>query len=768
MIQRRKNFTTRYFTTRLNRIVAHVTFIAFILQAISPTTFAQQSSSREPFTEFTRAAKLNAARVEVDASQTSKFTIPATLFGTFTENIWDAVYGGVWAQVLHNPSFEPDYLSAQSVLDATRYGRLVTDPSFGSGYVRVEPLPEATERERTRFIQSSALGLPLPWEALRMTGARYEPRDGEAFNSYRSLLIMGLANREVGVRQGVYLPIHRTGSYVGKLWTKVVSLPNDKRDTRAPLLSISFRRRDQPDDVIARTQVMLDKPEASSQANPTQTSQRAGWIKHEFKLDVPPSKIASLEKVDFCLAVDDERRVFVDNVWLQPADHIEGFDPEIIRAAREMRTPLLRFGGNFVSGYHWQDGVGDMDKRRTMLNQAWGLPEYNHFGTDEFIRLCRLIGAEPQISVNAGSGESEEAAAWVEYCNGAATTKYGAMRARHGHPEPYNVKLWEIGNELWGDFQIGWQTAASNATRYVEFVRAMRKVDPSIKFIATGADIDFYRDWNAALIDAAGSNLDLVSTHLVIGMQPAEQRRRDADDAFTHASDFAVPVAVGRKLDEMRGQFDSHESTRGRVKLAFTEWQFWSPRPQDPRFTNMGGALNSAAFFNMLTRRADFVPISNMSNLVGFAGIHRQRGRTFVTPSYHVFRLYSDTVGWRVAQIKLQTGAYDVRDGNRRAPETSDVPYLDALALLSPDAKTMRVYLINRHQTDAITTNLQTQNFTPSAQATMRRLSGGIDEANTPEQSARIAVKQSEIEARGLEALTLPPRSVSVVELKTR
>ena len=264
MIQRRENFTTRYFTARLKHFTAHITFSLLIFQAmcpaISPVVFAQQASSREPFTNFTRAANSNAARVEVDASQTSKFTIPATMFGTFTENIWDAVYGGVWAQILHNPSFEPDYLSAQSVLDAARYGRLVTDPSFGSGYVRVEPLPEATERERTRFIQSSALGLPLPWEALRAAGARYEPRDGEAFNSYRSLLIMGLANREVGVRQGVYLPIHRTPSYVGKLWTKIVSLPDDKRDERAPLMSISLRRRDQPDDVIARTKSCLINP----------------------------------------------------------------------------------------------------------------------------------------------------------------------------------------------------------------------------------------------------------------------------------------------------------------------------------------------------------------------------------------------------------------------------------------------------------------------------------------------------------------------------
>lgn len=696
----------------------------------------------EPFTEYARDDRASEVNVGVDVRRMAPFGLPPTLFGTFTENIWDAVYGGVWAQILHNPSFEPDHFSAQNVMDAMRYGRLVTDPSFGSGYVRVEPLVEEADRPG-RFARSSALGLPLPWEELRPAGMRYEPRDGDAANSERALMVMGLPKREVGVRQGVYLPAHRVLTYRGSLWTKRVGA--------SAALTISLRRRDRPDEIIARVVLSVSK---------------AVWQRHEFTLEVAKNAIARLEKLDFCLSLADEERVLIDNVLLWPADHIEGFDPEVIQAARALKTPLLRFGGNFMSGYHWQDGVGALERRRTLLNQAWGLPEYNHFGTNEFIRLCRLIGAEPQISVNAGSGDASEAAAWVEYCNGAPSTKYGALRARHGHRAPYNVKYWEVGNELWGDFQIGWQTPEGNARRYLSFARAIKRVDPTVRLIATGADIDFYEKWNQELINRAGDALDLISTHLVIGMQPGEQRRPGADDAFTRAADLAVPVGVGRKLDEMREQIE-----RGRpgAKLAFTEWQFWSLRPEDPRFTNLGGAVNSAAFFNMLARRADFVPLSNMSNLVHFAGIHRQRGTLFVTPSYHVLQLYAEVAHYRPLAIRVRTPMYDVRDGNRRVPQIPDVPYVDALALVSPRGDEVRFYLVNRHTRAEIPAVINTAGFPASGESTLRVITHDrLDAANTPENPALIAISTTTIKNnnRSQLRLTLPPHSISVVTMR--
>ncbi len=722
----------------------------FVLLLVTLAVFcpANAQSTKEPFVEFVRDDSGSNATVTIDAARPANFSLPPTLFGTFTENIWDAIYGGAWAQILHNPSFEPEFLSAQNTSDAVRYGRIVTDPSFGSGFVRVEPLAEEPSEFKGRFLRSTEQGLPIPWEALRRVGVRYEPRTGDAANSERSLLLMGLDGREVGIRQGVYLPIHRTAGYKGSLWTKTIG-------SKAVNINVSIRRRDRPDEILA---------------NASLTANGGEWKRHEFVLSLPKDKIASLEKVDFCLSITEEKRLLLDNVLLAPADSVEGFDPEIIAAARALKTPLLRFGGNFVSGYHWQDGVGELEKRRTLLNQAWGLPEYNHFGTDEFIRLARLIGAEPQISVNAGSGEADEAAAWVEYCNGAPDTKYGKLRAANGHLEPYNVKLWEIGNELWGDFQIGYQTPASNARRYNEFIRAMQAKSPvPLRFIATGADVDFFREWNKELIEKAGRNLDFISTHLVIGMQPGEQLKKDADDAFTHRADFAVPVAVGRGLDLMKAQLNQNPVTRKRTKIAFTEWQFWSPRPEDPRFTNLGGAVNSAAFFNMLARRADFVPISNMSNLVHFAGIHRQRGRTFVTPSYYVLQLYSESKNFRPVNLQLRSSGYDVREGNRRVPEIPNVPNIDALALISPDGKTLRVYLINRNPQTEIPIEFNLQKFVATGRIRIRRLSADrFDRANTPENPSQIVVSEQNINAVNKVTIKLPKHSLTVFDFQNR
>lgn len=708
----------------------------------------------EPFTTYQRddAARQVSIRIEVrriHAGRQTSFALPPTLFGLFTENIWDAVYGGVWAQLLHNPSFEPDYLSVQNTLDAARSGRLVTDPSFGSGYVRLEPL---ADEAGGRFVRSSGLGLPLPWEPLRPAGVRYELRDGDRANSNRSLLLMGLPDREIGIRQGLYLPTHRTRRFTGSFWAR---LPDSTAHAEPVPLRLSLRRRDWADAVLAQTRVPV----------------RSGhWTRYPFALDLPTDSVAPLERVDFVLSLDGEQRVLLDNVLCWPADHLDGFDPEVIAAARRLKTPLLRFGGNFVSGYHWQDGVGDPEKRRTLLNQAWGLPEYNHFGTDEFVRLCRLIGAEPQIAVNAGSGEPAEAAAWVEYCNGPPTTPYGAMRARNGHPGPYGIKFWEVGNELWGDFQIGWQTPASNARRYLAFAQAMHHADSTIRLIATGADIDFYQDWNSVLIEQAGTKLDLISTHLVIGMQPGEQRRAGADKVFTHAADLAVPVGVGRKLDEMHRQLAQDSRTAGRTKLAFTEWQFWSPRAEDPRFTNLGGAVNSAAFFMMLARRADFVPLSNMSNLVHFAGIHRQRGQLFVTPSYHVLSLYGQAVGSHLLAVAVRTPMYDVREGNRRIPDIADVPFVDALATLSPDGRTLRLYVVNRNLNTDYPVLFELEGFKPRSPGHVQLLTAdGLAAANTPEHPAAVGPTSSLL-ATGSQTVryVLPKHSVCLIELQRR
>ncbi|MGI9123036.1 MAG: alpha-N-arabinofuranosidase, partial [Rubrobacter sp.] len=164
-----------------------------------------------------------------------------------------------------------------------------------------------------------------------------------------------------------------------------------------------------------------------------------------------------------------------------------GYRRDVLEAARGLRIPILRWpGGNFVSGYHWTDGIGPREERPRKTELAWFSEESNRFGTDEFIEYCRLMGAEPYICVNMGTGTMDEAQAWVEYCNGTGDTYWANLRRRNGHEEPYNVKYWGLGNEMYGEWQIGALSAEDYVRKAREFAKVMRWTDPSIELVGCG------------------------------------------------------------------------------------------------------------------------------------------------------------------------------------------------------------------------------------------------------------------------------------------
>jgi alpha-N-arabinofuranosidase len=642
-----------------------------------------------------------AATIEIDAARPLGHTVPRTIFGTFLEPIGNAIYGGLWAQAIENPSFEEGLWSA----DAIRR-RLEAEPALA---------------------RASRLGLPLPWEPLDgAQGNRYEPRWGDAANSSRSLLIMALPGKQTGVRQQVYLPTGRTAKYTGWLWAKHVSGLAD--------IEVSLRRRDKPAEVLSRAPMAI---------------QGTAWARYEFALELPAGAARPLEPLDFVIAARDGTRVLVDQAMLFPADHVQYMDPEMVQLARELRTPLVRFGGNFTSAYHWRDGTGPLDKRVSMLNLAWGMPEYNHFGTDEFLAFCRLVGARPQICLNLGSGTAEEAAAWVRYVN----AHWGEAGL-----------LWELGNELWGNFQVGYPTLDRVGGRTRAFAEAVRRADPRAGLIATGQDPDHFREWNARQLAEASGVFDYLSTHFVVGT--GRVQRKDATPDFLARAAFALPVQLERQLREMEGQIRETPWARDRVRIAFTEWLFDGPNDSVPRFHNMGGAICAAGFLNMLMRAADAVPISDMTGLIEFGGIYKKRGRVYAVPAYWAFRMYSTTDATQPVAVHADVETYDVREGNTRLPEIPGVPYLDVVAALDATGAHLTLFCVNRNHQAAVPARVRLAGFRPAPAAAVETLSAqDIHTANDEEHPDNVRPRCSEARVAPEFDYTFPAASVTVLRL---
>jgi alpha-N-arabinofuranosidase len=588
------------------------------------------------------------ATITVDTRHPDAKEIPPTIFGTFLEPIGNSTYNGLWAELLQNPSFEAGLWSATNVRSM------------------IEKQPELE--------RASELGLPLPWEPLDPhQGNRYELRYGDAANSEVSLEIIGVPGRPTGIKQKVFLPARGVLEFHGSLYAKHLGGP--------ATLDISLRSRNHPEQILAHASVDVDS---------------TGWKKYPFtfKLTAP---VAPLVPSDFVIQVKEDESVLLDQVSLMPADAIDGLDPQIVAMVRAMHTGLIRFGGNFTSGYHWRDGVGPRDKRVSMLNVAWGIPEYNTFGTDEFLHFCELVNAEPQIALNLGSGSPEEAAQWVQYVNQHWKNGSGGL-------------LWELGNELWGSWNTGWPTLEQLAARTAGYSRAIRAVDPKARLIATGQDPDVYQKWNAAQLSNPPGTMDFLSSHFVVTTDALELK--DATPDFRTAAGLALPLGLERRFKDMQAQID-RTAHRGKVHIAFTEWLWVSSEESaakhaapTPHYDNFAGALTTGGMFNSLLRSTERVPISDMTGVIEFAGIWKKRGQVYGTPAYYVFRMFAESPSDRVLPATVTSGEYGVHHGVTRLPEVPDVPYLDVTATTSRDENHITLFVVNRSLDRDIATDI--------------------------------------------------------------
>lgn len=446
--------------------------------------------------------------------------VPPHIFGSFLEPIDYSINNGVIAEILVNGSLE--------------------------GGLWNHAMLEQIFRDQPELIESSnSTGIPIPWQPLnKNAGNRYELHVKDAANSWQSLEIMGTPDELTGIKQRVYLPVPRTYGYDVSLYAKHVS--------GASHVNVSLRSRD-AGKVLATASI---------------DAVTAEWTKYTAKLELKRGDVRRLEPVDFAVSVEGDERVDVDQISLMPDDAIGTFDPDVVRMADEMHMTELRLGGNFISYYHWRDGIGPLDKRVTMKNIAWGIPEYNNFGTDEFLAFCKLVHAEPQFNLNMGSGTPQEAVDWVKY-----------IRDRYQGP-----MILEMGNELYGKWQVGYPTIHEIAPRTLAFSQALRPVSKDATLMATGDIPKDFERWNAAQLTNPPGTFDLLTMHFITGTNHVRLNPYTPD--FMAAAAYAVPYALGPDLDRMQAQMNAVPGYKGKAHFAVTEWLFNSKGQGERNFTN--------------------------------------------------------------------------------------------------------------------------------------------------------------------------------------
>jgi len=492
----------------------------------------------------------------------------------------------------------------------------------------------------------------------------------------------------------------------------------------------------------------------------------------------------------------------IGTLSLMPADNVQGFRPDTTGLLAQLHSGLWRLpGGNFLSDWSWYDSVGDIDKRAPMFDYAWNAMQPNDVGMDEFMTFCKLIGVEPYITVNAGFGDSHSAAEEVEYINGSASTRLGAMRAKNGHPEPYHVKYWNVGNEPYGTWQIGHTDLKYYVLKHNEFAKAMRKVDPSIIILASGAMPDEMTvegqaramhldpqgefgsdaDWTGGLLAHSWGNFDGLTEHWYSRVG----KRFDYQHAKTLAAN--APNEAGYvSVDETQLEWIRHPSNRLHKKAE--EWQEYEKRfpamaekktflsIDEYSYSGAPPTLKTALAYGMvineMLRHTDFMKIAAFT--MGTARLDISTTGAVINANGVLYKLYADQFGSVPVTVTGSSPQPDPKYppyGDQPTTSAGSPTYpLDVVAALTQDRKFLTVAVINGTDTpQKLTLNL-TGGLPVEGRPTLWQMTGNsVDAANQVGKPQMVQAKEAPVVETG-GTLTVAPISVNIyrLPLKTR
>jgi alpha-N-arabinofuranosidase len=617
--------------------------------------------------------------IKVDTSKTGE-PIEKYIYGQFIEHLGNCIYGGLWAEMLEDRKFF-----------------YPVTPDFSPWGTSSDEYWKAGE---FKYLKGS------PWEVM---GAAESVRMDiqHPFTGTQSVTIQVPGNgSEAGIRQA------RLAVVADKKYTGHIVFSGSEG-----ILPITIQLTTPSGETIAHEIDQITREYASYPIELTP----------EFSGDEVALEIFSTGNGSFNIGT----------VSLMPSDNINGWRSDVVDLLKELDSPVYRWpGGNFVSGYNWVDGIGDRDKRPTRSNPAWTGIESNDVGIHEYMELMKIIDSESFIAVNTGLGTVEEVAREIEYCNGTTDTEMGKLRAENGHPEPYGVKWWAVGNEMYGAWQLGHMPLEEYVKKHNQMADAIWDIDPLAQLIAVGA----VGDWSKTMLSESADHMNLLSEHIYC---------QEGDPVSGHISQLADNIK--RVANAHRDYLDSIPGLAEKnIRIAMDEWNYWYG---DYIYGELGvryhhkDALGVAKGLHEYFRQSDIFFMANYAQTVNVIGCIK------TTPTSAGFA----TTGLPLKLYREQFGTIPVEIEN-------DLPNLDISMALTSDKKQATIAVVNSSSASEILL-FDFENLKTSRTGKQWLIQHEDPESyNVPGEQPNVEIVESDLAFRK-NSLTIPGYAILMVRL---
>lgn len=459
-----------------------------------------------------------------------------------------------------------------------------------------------------------------------------------------------------------------------------------------------------------------------------------------------------------------------------PTADASGMRRDVIDLVRELDTPICRYpGGNFVSAYNWEDGIGPQKDRPKRLDLAWHTTESNQVGIHEFADWAEKANTEMMLAVNLGSRGLDEARAFVEYVNHSGGSYWSDLRAKNGRKEPWNCRLWCLGNEMDGPWQVGHKTAEQYGHLANETAKAIRGFDPSLELIVCGSshsNMPTYPQWEATVLEATYDQVDYISLHMYF-----ENYEKNTQEYL------ALPEKLDRYIGTVSGIIDyvkAKRRSKKQVYISFDEWNVWYHErksdqermkswgwPEAPRLLediyNFEDVLQVGCILNTFIRRADVVKIACIAQLVNVIApiMTEPGGPAWRQTIYWPFLFASKYGRGQALRLAVEVPTYS-------AAAADDVPWLDISGVQDTDNGYLSFFAVNRHASDVMEAEVSLEGFAAKSVEHTLIKHADLNATNTlkaPETVKPVAGSGAKLAGKGL-ALSLPPHSYSMIRVK--